>query len=96
MAPFTVQLGLLEFSGKIGCVRVYRARIKKKKKKKKTQAHLFRGLSAQLLLIVLLVGLDGRLLTLFSLWMGYIVARPTCSVTQTLNEVSICLGFRDM
>ena len=38
---------------------------------------LFRGYLVQLL-VVLIAGLDGRLLESFSLWLGCNVARPTC------------------
>ena len=45
------------------------------------QACLFRGLSIQLL-IVLIAGLDSRW---FSLWLGSIITRPLGKVIQTLN-----------
>ena len=45
---------------------------------------MFKGLSLQI------GDVDGRILTLFSLWLGSIVARPTCFLmvltgTQTLH-----------
>ena len=46
-------------------------------KNKIMKVFLFRQLSVQLLM-VLMAGLDGSLLTSFSLWMGSFVARPTC------------------
>ena len=46
-------------------------------KKVLKQACLFRGLSVQLL-VVLIAGLDNRLLTSFSLWLGSILVRLAC------------------
>ena len=69
----TDQHGSLEFSGELGCVRVCRVRMLKKIK----QAFLLKGLSVQLMM-VLMASLDGLLVTAFSLWLGSIVARPTC------------------
>ena len=48
------------------------------------QACLFRGLSVQLLM-VLMVGLDCRLYTEFNLWLGSILARPTTNITFPLS-----------
>ena len=45
-------------------------------KKKIKQARLFIGLSIQLLMF-LIAGLDCRLLTAFSLWLGSIIPRAT-------------------
>ena len=59
-----------------------------KKIDKIKQAFFFKGLSEQLL-VVLIADLDGRLLTPFSLWLGSAVARPTCScATLNLDLVS--------
>ena len=69
----TVQHGFLKYSGETGCVReccfpMFNKEIK--------QAELFRG--TELLLMVLIAGLDDRILTSFSLWLGSIVAKPIC------------------
>ena len=61
------------WNGVIGCARVCRVRMLNDPK----QACLFRALSMQLLM-VLIVGLDCRLLPAFSLWVDIITARPTC------------------
>ena len=60
--------------------------------KKKKQAFLFRGLSAQMLMD-LAAGVDGRLLTPFSLWLGSIDLYRLLKVMQTLN---FDLGSQDL
>ena len=70
----TVQHRFLEFIGEIGCVGECRFQILNKSVK---QAFLFRGLSVKLLM-VLIAGLEGRLLMPFSLWLGSILIRLTC------------------
>ena len=55
------------------CLSMSCVRVKKNIKK----ACLFSALSLQLFM-VLMAGLDCRLWTAFSLWLGFIIARPTC------------------
>ena len=64
----------------------------KVKKKINKKACLFRGFPVQLM-IVLIAGLDGRLLTSFSLWLGSFLARPTCESNTNFKYLSRITRF---
>ena len=76
----TVQHRLLKFCWEIRLFAVSVLNVKKKIK----QACLCRGLSLQLLM-VLIAGLHYKLLGVFSLWLDCTIARQLVKVTQTLN-----------
>ena len=64
-----------------------------KKKKGVKQVFLYRSLSVELL-VGLIAGLDGILLTLFSLWLGSIAARPTRESNTNTKTLKIGLFYR--
>ena len=81
---YTVKHRFLEFSGEIRCVPMLKNLIK--------EACLFRGLSVQLL-NVLIAGLECRLLTAFSVCLGSMTARSTCESNAIIKFCSSLSRF---